>query len=410
MTVPFIRNIHINNLLSFGPESPGLELRPLNVLIGPNGSGKTNLIEALGLLQSTSKDLSEPIRQGGGVAEWLWKGGSGIPGHTVGTSGTKPSPMASIEALVEPLQGLMLLRYRLTVAQSGYNMEIMEERIENELPDPERHTGTPPNAYAQMKPKPRSYYVNASGSAFIRAKDGTRELKREDVNPNQSILSQRKDPEQYPEITHLGLKFGEIIVYRDWEFGPTSAVRQPRVPDQQPDHLERDASNLAMMINRMKADPPVRVQLLRYLKEFYLDADDVHAVVRESQIGLRLEERGITTPAARLSGGTLRWLSLLAVLLNPTPPPVVCIEEPELGLHPDIIPTLAKLLLEASQRMQLIVTTHSELLVEELGETPESIVVCEKDGGSTTMRRLEKEELAKWLGKYSLGKLWRKVR
>jgi predicted ATPase len=74
---PAIRSIRIENLLSFGEGNPALELRPLNVLIGPNGSGKSNLIEVFGLLQSTGQDLSEPIRQGGGITEWLWKGDPG---------------------------------------------------------------------------------------------------------------------------------------------------------------------------------------------------------------------------------------------------------------------------------------------------------------------------------------------
>jgi predicted ATPase len=145
------------------------------------------------------------------------------------------------------------------------------------------------------------------------------------------------------------------------------------------------------------------------LREFYHEAEDINSVIRESLIDLRLEERGgFTTPAVRMSDGTLRWLSLLAILLNPTPPPLVCIEEPELGLHPDIIPVLARLLKEASMRMQIIVTTHSDALVEELTETAESVIVCEKHDGATILRRLQMSELSKWLNEYSLGELWRR--
>jgi predicted ATPase len=103
----------------------------------------------------------------------------------------------------------------------------------------------------------------------------------------------------------------------------------------------------------------------------------------------------------------LRWISLLAILLDPQPPPLVCIEEPELGLHPDLLPKLADLLREASQRMQLVITTHSDVLVDALTDTPESVIVCEKENGATTMRRLDRKDLSKWLEKYSLGQLWR---
>jgi predicted ATPase len=99
-------------------------------------------------------------------------------------------------------------------------------------------------------------------------------------------------------------------------------------------------------------------------------------------------------------------LCLLAILCHPSPPPLVCIEEPELGLHPDILPTIARLLQKASEKTQLVVTTHSDILVDALTETPESVVVCEKHEGQTVMQRLEADKLAKWLEKYRLGELW----
>ena len=111
-------------------------------------------------------------------------------------------------------------------------------------------------------------------------------------------------------------------------------------------------------------------------------------------------------PATRLSDGTLRYLCLLSILLHPEPPPLIVIEEPELGLHPDLLPTLADLLATASERSQLIVTTHSDVLVDALTDTPESVVVCEKHDGQTEMRRLDKDDLTKWLQDYTLGNVW----
>ena len=117
-------------------------------------------------------------------------------------------------------------------------------------------------------------------------------------------------------------------------------------------------------------------------------------------------EGNFTIPATRLSDGSMRYLCLLAILCDPNPPPLIGIEEPELGLHPDILPKVADLLLQASQRTQLIVTTHSDVLVDALSDYPETIVVCEKHHGITTMRRLDKETLSPWLEKYRLGELW----
>jgi predicted ATPase len=119
-------------------------------------------------------------------------------------------------------------------------------------------------------------------------------------------------------------------------------------------------------------------------------------------------EDDFVIPATRLSDGTLRYLCLLAILCDPEPPPLICIEEPELGLHPDILPKVADLLRSASRRTQLIVTTHSDILVDAMTETPEAVVVCSKQQGQTIMERLKPDDLREWLKKYRLGQLWTK--
>jgi predicted ATPase len=100
-------------------------------------------------------------------------------------------------------------------------------------------------------------------------------------------------------------------------------------------------------------------------------------------------------------------LTLLAVLLNPASAPLICIEEPELGLHPDTMEILASLLQEASQRTQLIITTHSDTLVSALTEDPESVLVCDYGRNGTEMTRLDPDKLKFWLEKYRLGEVWR---
>src|SRR5207248_265550 len=98
-------------------------------------------------------------------------------------------------------------------------------------------------------------------------------------------------------------------------------------------------------------------------------------------------------PVTRLSDGTVRYLCLLAILLNPSPPPLIVIDEPDLGLHPDLMPTLAKLLATAAERTQVIVTTHSRALVDALSDHPEAVVVCGKDAGGTFFERLDAADL-----------------
>ena len=377
-----IHRIRLSNLLSFGPDAEEMELRPLNVLIGPNGSGKSNLIEAISLLKAAPQDLVAPIREGGGIGDWIWKGEAA-------------SQTAQIEAIIENPDGNQALRYALTFAQVGQRFELSDERVENERAYPGQE-----NPYLYFAYRNGHPYLNLSGS-------GPRQLLREDVNPEQSILSQRRDPDSYPEITYLGDVLRKIRLYREWSFGRSTPPRLPQPADLPNDFLAEDGRNLGLVLSRLWLKPGVKKKLLEALRELNEVINDLNTLIEGGTVQLFMQEGNISIPATRLSDGTLRYLCLLAIVCHPNPPPLVCIEEPELGLHTDILPPLAKLLLEASERCQLIVTTHSDVLVDALTESPESIVVCEKPKDRTEMRRLKRDDLAAWLERYRLGELWR---
>ena len=221
-------------------------------------------------------------------------------------------------------------------------------------------------------------------------------------------LSESRGPDQYPEITYLGQVYSRFRLYREWSFGRYTAPRQPQKADQPNELLEPDCTNLGLVLNRLEREANAKRRLLENLRELYEGIEDYHISVEGGTVQVFLHDSGYTIPATRLSDGTLRYLCLLAILCHPSPPPLVCIEEPELGLHPDILPSLARLLQEASAKTQLVVTTHSDILVDQLSETPESVVVCERSEGQTTMKRLESSELTRWLEKYRLGELWMK--
>ncbi len=375
-----IHSLQLTNFLSFGAESEPLELRPLNVLIGPNGSGKSNLIEAVGLLQSAPRELSVPVREGGGVRDWLWKGAKG-------------TPTAELEAVIDYPDGKMPLRYRLAFTEVGQRFELVDERLENREPYP-------------RYPQPYRYFGYQNGRPMLNVKDEHRELRREDIHPEQSILSQRKDPDQYPEITYLGEQLSRIRIYREWSFGRYTPPRLAQKADLPNDFLAEDARNLGLVLNRLRAEPASKQQLLEELRTLYERIDDFDVRIEGGTVQVYFQEGRFTVPATRLSDGTLRYLCLLALLCHPNPPPLMCIEEPELGLHPDVLPPLAALLTEASERTQLIVTTHSDILVDALTDTPEAVLVCEKHEGASSVRRLAKAELSGWLEKYTLGELW----
>ncbi len=392
----FIKAIRLNNFLSYGNNDEWLELESLNVMIGPNSSGKSNLIEALGLLNAAPKDLAAPIRKGGGVSEWLYKG-------------AESSSIAEIDVTIGRDDETTPLRYRLSFTETGRRFELVDEAVECE------RKKKPDDAdvdfyYRYQRGNPvLTIRSVAAGSEQTESLPMRRPLERTDLEAGQSILSQIKDPIQYPELTSLGSDFLKMKFFREWNPGPYAPPRQAQKVDLPEDFLLEDASNLGLVLNDLQNQPVTKRIILEKLRAFNESIDDVTTNVYGGTIQLFLHQSGLNqpVPATRLSDGTLRFICLLAILCHPNPPEIVCIEEPELGLHPDVLPLIADLLMDASSRTQLFVTTHSDVLVSALSEVPECVIVCEQDDLGTRLLRLEKEKLTEWLKKYSLGELWR---
>lgn len=378
-----IRHLAPRNLLSFGPDNEGIELRALNLLIGPNGSGKSNLIEAISLMRAAPKDWSEVTRKGGGVAEWIWKGNAAFP--------------ASVEWVVSYPDAEKPLRHSMQFFREAQRFALRDERVV-EMP-------------AVGGEKSRIYYrgygIGEPVASHVVDDGGERRFAEVPVKGELSILSQLRDPFRYPEFAWLAQNYEKIRIYREWSFGRGAVFREPQKADMRNDMLEEDFSNLGLFLNRLKTKFPVAKRaILDGLKDLYDGISDFDVFIEGGTVQVFFTEGDFSIPAARLSDGTLRYLCLLAILCDPDPPPLICLEEPELGLHPDILPALADLLKAASTRTQLIVTTHSDILVDAMTETPECVVVCEKHEGKTEMKRLSSEDLALWLEEYRLGEMW----
>ncbi len=208
-------------------------------------------------------------------------------------------------------------------------------------------------------------------------------------------------------LSSLTQQYQAITVYRNFNLdGPTS-LRAGQRPDLPSDFLEEDGRNLSLVLNDLQYRGALDT-IVEKLRAVYEDVESINVRVAGGTVQTFLRERGMSSPipAARLSDGTLRYLCLLTILYHPTPPPLICLEEPEIGLHPDLISGLAEMLKEASQRTQIIVTTHSDLLVSKFSDQPEAIVVCERTPTGTTLKRLEAKALENWLEEYSLGEVW----
>ena len=190
--------------------------------------------------------------------------------------------------------------------------------------------------------------------------------------------------------------------------GPSAPIRQFQKADLPNDYLRADGSNFGVILNRLTREPVVKKKLLSSFRELYSGIEDLDLIVEAGRVQVFVTEGQRTIPASRLSDGTLRFLFLLALFCDPDPAPLVAIEEPEMGLHPDLLPVLAELMVGASERTQLVVTTHSDILIDALGHhDPSMVVVVENEGGSTRMRRLDPAALKTWLDEdYGLGQLW----
>jgi predicted ATPase len=370
-----ITRLTLKKILSFNDAT--VALGPLNVLIGPNAVGKSNLIEVISLLQAAPASVATAILRGGGVRQWIWLGDR------------VPSPIAKVSCELGLAEEV---RYELEFSEDSSGFVILREQVGNAIgPYLNRaFNGVEfgPEAEKLLKPLPGGIIVP----------------------PSESILSQFKNPADPTPITKIGQQFARIRIFREFRSGPQSGARHGVSTSAPRDALADGGDNLALVLNQLDflgVHEKIRIYLRRFCERF----EDVKVDVGEGLARTFLREAGLAEmlSAIRMSDGTLKFLSLLAVLFHPTPPPLMCIEEPEVGLHPDALQLVAEALVEASDSMQIVVTTHSEALVDALTDRPDSVLVCERDfDNGTQMKRLAKEDLKEWLEHYTLGQLWRK--
>ena len=369
------QNLKVSGFLSFGPQGIDLPMEPLNVLIGPNGSGKSNFLEVFALLKATPRDISDHLERAGSVREWLWKGSNALHSinvdATIGYSESGP------------------LRHSLSLVDQGGRPVVSSEKIEPLVED--SANDSEPAYYRPVK--------SGNRSPFVEFTDAFR--------PGESMLSFGAIP-NYQALCYLNEQYRGIRLYQNCSLGPKARLRQPCDAHGRSEFLDEGPhgpENLALVLSNIRGED--RRRFVTALQELFDGIVDVTCPVTGGTVSLFLEERdGGQVPASRLSDGTLRYLCLLAILMHPEPPPFVAIEEPELGLHPDAVAQVAELLVDASRRTQLVVTTHSRMLVDALSDYPSSVVVCEKENGESRLERLDGERLQAWLHEYSLGDLW----
>ena len=389
----FIKSLHLKNILSF--RDTKLDLQPLNVLIGPNGSGKSNLIDVIALLQAVPGDLPAFLRRNGPTGEWVWKGeGSSAEAEL---SALEIGAVLDTENLPAPLE----YQLGLTVIRSTGHFDVTSESL--------TMLGFSKGLPAVIT---RNYQeaTISNGGLFESAETASTLSTADFTSRGRSTLNEIRDSFNYPIVTDTARRLSATKIYRNWDVGRDSPVRHPQRTDGDPNFLEEDFSNLALVVNDLlsrKIDP----SLNDYLGRFYESYESLHPRIFGNTIELIVNEAGMSSPlpASRLSDGTIRFIALLAILCHPEPPPLICIEEPEIAMHPDSQDLVVQLLKQASERTQLIVATHSPWLIDRLSAVPEQVVVCERDrhpDKGTQFKRFTREDLEDWLEDQTLGEVW----
>ena len=176
--------------------------------------------------------------------------------------------------------------------------------------------------------------------------------------------------------------------------------------------LRPDGANLAAYLYSLQQVNPVAFrqieehvrQVAPFFDRFVLEPSPLN----ENKIKLEWRQKGSDAyfDGYSLSDGTLRFICLATLLLKPTTPALILLDEPELGLHPYAIHILAEMLEAAAKRSQVLLATQSVTLLNQFA--PADVLVAENTGGATSFKRLDEAALAQWLADFSLGELWEK--
>ena len=337
-------------------ESMDLELRTLNVLIGANGAGKSNFISLFTLLNEIVESrLQTHVATHGGADALL---------H-YGSRKTKE------------------LVIRLDFPPNGYGARLI------------------PAQDSLVFGQEDCYY---QGPGHDRPFQDTLGIAHKETK----LL----EPARRVQIKDYVLE--AMRTWRVYHFNDTSddAPIKKVAPLEDNVQLRPNASNLAPFLYFLKKKHPDSyeriVKTVRLAAPFFKDFDLKPSRLSPNKIQLEWVEQGSDAymNAYSLSDGTLRFMCLATLLLQPSLNATVVIDEPELGLHPYAIVLLAQMLSAASEQATVIVSTQSVPLVNQF--TPEDVIVVERQGGPSTFRRLSSADMSDWLDDYGLGDLWEK--
>ena len=339
-----------------------LELLPLNILIGANGAGKSNLIAFFKLVNEM---------MGGRLQQHI-----GTTGRATGNLyfGPRVTPQMEAEIVFEGPNGKNAYQMRLFYA-AGDSLMFADETL---------------SFHRKNYPHPQVVELGA----------GHQETRIGD-----------KAGEDDPVAKILRLLLNDCRVYHFHDTSPTSRVRQSCYTGDDR-WLMPDAANLAAVLHRLKSRKEAVyrriVGTIQQVAPFFEDFELEPTESRDIILNWRHRASDLVFGPHQLSDGTLRAICLISLLLQPKDdlPILVVVDEPELGLHPYALNVIASLFQAASHHTQVLVSTQSSAFLDSF--EPENIVVVERNDQATDFCRPDLEELETWLEDYSLGEIWEK--
>lgn len=354
-----------------------LPLEQLNVITGANGTGKSSLYRALRLLADSARNGAvAALAREGGLPSTLWAGPAVI-GKAV-REGRYP-----VQGTVR--DGPVSLKLGFGGPRFGYAFDLG-------LPIPKG----PPSAFdldpeikvecAWAGPvlRPSAVMAQRHGTAVrLRDADGKWHNTPDAVRTYDSMLSEVADPWRAPELLTLREHMRSWRFYDHVRTDAHAPARAQQIGTRTP-VLSHDGADLAAALQTIR-EVGDEVALDKAIEDAF-PGSRIDIGAQSGRFELALRQPGMLRPlrAAELSDGTLRYLLWVAALLTPRPPSLLVLNEPETSLHPDLLPALGDLIVNASARSQVVVVTHSQALAAAMGDAA-ARVELEKDLGETVV-------------------------